>query len=119
MPGHAFRAAIERGDLDAALGLLADDAVFKPYEGRENVEKILRAAYATFEDFRYTDELAGDGVHGVVFRARVGTKEVEGLDLIRSDDDGIHEFTVMIRPASALMAVAEQMGAKLAAAGVG
>ena len=125
MSGSAFRAAVEGGDLDAALDLLADDAVFrspavfKPYEGRANVEKILRAAFATFEDFRYTDELAGAGVHGLVFRARVGEKEVEGLDLIRSDDDGIHEFTVMIRPASALMAVAEQMGAKLAAAGVG
>ena len=110
--------------MDAAVALLAEDvvfrspAVFKPYEGHETVATILRTVFGVFEDFRYTDELAGDGVHGLIFRARVGDKDVEGLDLIRSDDDGIHEFTVMIRPASALMAVAERMGARLAEAGV-
>ena len=125
MPGHAFRAAIERDDLDAAVGLLAEDAVFnspavfKPYEGREAVATILRAAYATFEDFRYTDELTGTGVHGLVFTARVGDKTVQGIDLIRADADGrIKDFTVMLRPASGLMAVAERMGAALEAAGV-
>ena len=125
MPGHAFRAAVESGDIDAAVALLAEDvtfrspAVFRPYEGREAVTAILRAAYATFEDFRYTDELEGDGVHGLVFDARVGDKQVQGLDLIRSDADGrIREFTVMVRPASALMALAQEMGAKLEAAGV-
>ncbi len=125
MPGHAFRQAIERGDVDAAVDLLADDAVFrspvvfKPYEGRQKVEVILRAAFATFEDFRYTDELEGDGVHGLVFEARVGDKSVQGLDLIRGDAEGsIVEFTVMVRPASGLMALAERMGAALEAAGV-
>ena len=125
MPAAAFRAAVERGDMDAAIDLLADDvvfrspAVFKPYEGREAVTTILRAAFATFEDFRYTDELQGDGVHGLIFEARVGDKQVQGVDLIRSDADGrIGEFTVMVRPASALMALAQEMGAKLEAAGV-
>jgi len=125
MPGHAFRAAVESGDIDAAVGLLAEDvvfnspAVFRPYEGRDAVTTILRAAYATFEDFRYTDELTGGGVHGLVFTARVGDKTVQGLDLIRADADGrIKELTVMLRPASGLMAVAERMGAALGAAGV-
>ena len=94
-------------------------AVFKPYEGREAVETILRAAFSIFEDFRYTDELTGEGAHGLVFQARVGDRSLEGLDLIRADADGrITEFTVMIRPASGLMAVAERMGAALEAAGV-
>ena len=122
---HPFRAAVERGDLDAALGLLAEDAVFnspavfKPYEGRAAVETILRAAYGTFEDFRYTDELEGEDAHGLVFEARVGDKSVQGLDLIRDDADGrIKDFTVMLRPASGLMAVAERMGAKLEEAGL-
>ena len=125
MPGHVFRAAIEQGDIDAAVALLADDAVFrspavfKPYEGREAVETILRAAFSIFEDFRYTDELTGQGAHGLVFQARVGDRSLEGLDLIRADAAGrIGEFTVMIRPASGLMALAERMGAALEDAGV-
>jgi ketosteroid isomerase-like protein len=125
MPGHAFRTAVERGDLDEAVALLADDvvfrspAVFRPYQGREVVETILRTVFGVFEDFRYTDELAGDGVHGLVFEARVGDRQLQGLDLIRDDADGrIAEFTVMVRPASGLMALAERMGPALQAAGV-
>ena len=125
MPAHAFRAAVERGDLDAAVDLLADDvvfrspAVYKPYQGRETVETILRTVFGVFEDFRYTDELEGERVHALIFEARVGDRELQGLDLIRPDADGrIAAFTVMVRPASGLMALAEQMGPALAAAGV-
>ena len=126
MPASDFRAAVERADLDAAVALLADDvtfrspAVFKPYEGRQTVETILRTVFTVFEDFRYTDELAGEGVHGLIFEARVGDKSVQGLDLLRPTPDGdrIAEVTVMIRPASGLMALAEKMGPALAAAGV-
>jgi SnoaL-like domain len=125
MEPHAFRAAVERADMDAAVGLLADDvafrspAVFKPYEGRDAVATILRTVFGVFEDFRYTDELAGDGVHGLLFDARVGDRSLQGIDLLRPDATGrIAEFTVMIRPASGLIALAERMGPALEAAGV-
>ena len=72
-----------------------------------------------FEDFRYTDELDGEGIHGLLFEARVGDRTLQGIDLLRPDADGrIAEFTVMIRPASGLIALAERMGPALAAAGV-
>ena len=125
MSVHPFRAAVEAQDIDAATALLADDvvfrspAVFKPYEGRETVSTILKTVFGVFEDFRYTDEMSGAGVHGLIFEARVGDRRLQGLDLIRPDADGrIAEFTVMVRPASGLMALAEQMGPALAAAGV-
>ena len=125
MAGSAFRAAVEAADLDAAVALLADDVTFnspvvhKPYSGRETVATILRAAYSVFEDFRYTDELEADGVHALIFRARVGDRQLQGMDLIRTDEEGrIADFTVMVRPASGLMALAEPMAAKLAAAGI-
>jgi hypothetical protein len=125
MSRHAFRAAVERADLDAAVALLAEDvvfrspAVFKPYEGRETVATILRTVFGVFEDFRYTDELDGDGVHGLLFDARVGERSLQGIDLLRPDADGqIAEFTVMVRPASGLVALAERMGPALQTAGV-
>ena len=126
MPHRAFRAAVERADMDAAVALLAEDvvfrspAVFKPYEGRETVATILRTVFGVFEDFRYTDELDGDGIQGLLFDARVGGRSLHGIDLLRPDADGqIAEFTVMIRPASGLIALAERMGPALEAAGVG
>ena len=119
---HPFRDAVEARDPDAMTELLADDATFnspvafQPFEGRDTVAQVLLAAFETFEDFRYTDELENDGVHALVFRARVGDKDVEGLDLIRMDDHGkIADFTVMVRPASALMALGQAMGPKVAA----
>ena len=119
---HAFRQALESQDFEAALETLSLDVVFnspvafKPYVGKEAVSGVLRAAFDTFEDFRYTDELSsGDGVTALVFRARVGDKDVQGIDLVRSDSDGlIEDFTVLVRPASALMALGEAMGPKVA-----
>src|SRR3954447_21755563 len=107
---HPFRAAVEARDIDAALATLGDDvafhspAVFHPYAGRETVGALLRLVFETFEDFRYTDELQGaDGTHALIFRARVGERDVEGLDLLRDDADGaVADFTVMIRPLSGL-----------------
>ena len=104
---------------------LSDDVVFhspvtfKPFEGREAVAALLGVVMGTFEDFRYTDELDGDGVKALVFQARVGDQQVEGLDLLRFDAEGrIDDFTVMVRPLSAAMALAEAVGKGLEAIGV-
>jgi hypothetical protein len=126
MPGREFRTAVEDRDLEKALALLADDvvfrspAVYRPYRGRDTVATILTTVFGVFEDFRYTDELSGEGAHALIFEARVGDKDLQGMDLIRSGADGkITELTVMVRPASGLIALAEKMGPALAAAGVG
>ena len=118
---HPFREAVERGDIEAAIDLLAPDVVFnspvahKPFEGKEATAGVLRAVFTTFEDFEYTDELDSGDVHALVFRARVGDKQVQGLDLLRLNADGqIKDFTVMVRPASGLMALGEAMAPKVA-----
>jgi SnoaL-like protein len=118
-----FRAAIERRDLDGMVATLSDDVVlhspvsFKPFEGREAVAQLFEILLRTFEDFRYTDDLPGAEVHAMIFRARIGDREVEGLDLIRPGPDGrIADFTVMVRPLTGVVALAEAVGAQLAAA---
>jgi hypothetical protein len=84
---------------------------FKPFEGREAVATLLGTVMRTFEDFRYIDELDTDGVKALVFQARVGDRQVQGLDLLRFDDEGlIEDFTVMVRPLSGAMALAEAVG---------
>jgi hypothetical protein len=118
---HPFRAAVEAGDIDAGLALFAHDATldspvaFKPFSGIEQVGVVLRAVFETFEDFHYTDELEGpDGTHALIFGARVGDKSVQGLDLLRTDSEGrITNLTVMIRPLSGVIALAEAMAPKV------
>ena|SRR2546423_1262435 len=118
-----FRAAIERRDLEGMVATLADDVVlhspvsFKPFEGKDAVAGLFEILLRTFEDFRYTDELRGEEVHALIFRARVGDRDVEGLDLVRPGPDGrIVDFTVMVRPLTGVVALAEAVGAQLAAA---
>ncbi len=122
MSSHdAFRTAVESADREAMVAALAPDVVFnspvkhKPFEGKDAVSQVLQAAFETFEYFRYVADLPGEDVHGLMFEARVGDRSVQGIDLFRVSDEGlIAELTVMLRPASAVMAMGEAMGPKLA-----
>ena len=123
MGAHPFRAAVEAQDLDGMIEALDPDVVFhspvtfKPFEGREATAQVLRAVFEVFEDFRYTDELEADATLALVFRARVGDRQVEGVDLLRLNPEGrIEDFTVLVRPLSAVTALGEAMRAKLAGA---
>ena len=119
---HPFRRAIEARDLDAAVALMREDVVFRspvvfsPYHGRETLRRILEAVIAVFEDFRYVREIGADDArdHALVFETRVGDKQVEGCDFIELDEDGaISALTVMVRPMSGAVALAEAMKAQL------
>ena len=118
---HPVRAAIEARDLDALAAQFSDDIVFNspvafhPFVGRGAVVEVLANVLEVFRDFTYVDELAGEGSHGLVFTAKVGERAVEGLDHLRFDADGlVREFTVMVRPLSGLIALAEAMGPRVA-----
>ena len=118
----AFRAAVERRDHAAAVALLAPDVVLRspilgspPFEGREAVARLMGGVLAEFEDLRYTDQGEAGQVHFLAFRARVRGREIETVDLIRVNHDGlIAEFTVVIRPMAGLAAVGAALGPHLA-----
>jgi hypothetical protein len=125
MSADAFKDAVLAGDESALAEVLADDvvfrspAVYKPYEGREATMLVLRAVSRVFEDFRYDDRFEGDDGEVLLFSARVGDRELNGIDLLRLDDAGkIRELTVMIRPLSGLTALVEAMGRELERMGV-
>ena len=120
---HPFGVAVEAGDHDAALATIADDVVFrspavhKPYQGRQQVAGILRLVATVFENFRYTNEWRDGRTTILFFEANVGDRDLQGIDILDENEAGlIEQLTVMIRPLSALQAVAAAMAAKLAAA---
>jgi hypothetical protein len=123
---HPFRAAAEKHDIDALLATLAPDVVlhspvtFAPYAGKETVGTLLRLVSEAFDGWRCVTETHDpDGVLGFVFRTRVGDRELEGLDLLRFNADGlIADLTVMIRPLSGLIALAQAIAPGLEAAGL-
>jgi hypothetical protein len=122
---NEFRAAVEAQDLERLVALLDEDVVFrspvvfKPYRGRDQVAVVLAAVVRVLEDFRYQREIgaADASDRALVFRARVGDRELEGCDLLHTNDAGlIDEFVVMVRPLSAALALVERMKGELAAA---
>lgn len=120
---RAFHDAVVAGDWETAVAQLADDVVFRspavhqPYQGAATVGALLRAVATVFEGFRYVDTFDEGDRAVLLFEARVGDRQLQGIDLLRFDATGrIREFTVMIRPLSGLTAVVEGMQAALASA---
>jgi hypothetical protein len=123
MKSDAFKQAAEAKDFSRAEELFSPEvvfrspAVFKPYEGLEALGVLLRAVAETFEDFRYVDQVETGDTAVLVFEARVGDRNLDGVDILRFDADGrIAEMMVMIRPLSGLNALAEAMAQRLGVA---
>jgi hypothetical protein len=119
---HPFRSALETGEVDSVLELVSPDivfnspVVFRPYRGREALDVILRAVTRVVQDFRFEREIGAEGAsdQALMFRARVGDRELHGCDFLHIGADGlIDEFTVMVRPLSAALAFAEAMKAEV------
>jgi len=119
-----WHAMIRTGDLKALPALLDPQAVFRspmahtPYPGAPVVSMILNTVFKVFEDFTYHRELASaDGLNVILeFSARVGDKQLKGIDMIRFNEQGkIVDFEVMVRPLSGLQALGEEMGKRLGA----
>ncbi|MFE9097503.1 nuclear transport factor 2 family protein [Streptomyces sp. NPDC007264] len=130
-----FRAAVDARDITALEDLFTEDVrfyspvKFQPFEGRPMVLGLFGVLLRTFDDFRYIGQYAGTGETGadgtespstvLLFRATVGGRDIHGIDLLHVDDDGrIKEFTVMVRPQSAVHALGEAVLAGLVADGL-
>jgi hypothetical protein len=120
MKSDLFRAAAESKDFSAIDDLFTEDVsfrspvVFKQYEGRDAVAMLLGAVSQVFEDFRYTDHIETGDSAALCFSARIGDRELEGIDLLHFDDQGkINDMAVYVRPMSGTHALAEAMQKKL------
>ncbi|MFM0285070.1 nuclear transport factor 2 family protein [Paraburkholderia megapolitana] len=117
-----WHAMIESRDLGGLGAITHPDVVFRspmafsPYHSAAALQLALTTVLQVFEDFTYHRQLASDDGLNVVleFSARVGDKNLKGIDFIRFDEAGkIVEFEVMVRPLSGLQALGEQMGARI------
>ncbi|MVO87751.1 nuclear transport factor 2 family protein [Streptomyces sp. p1417] len=130
-----FREAVEKRALSSIEELFTPDirlyspVKFQPFEGRESVMGLFGVLLRLFEDFRYVGSYEGaartsyDGSEAesavLLFRTTVNGKEIHGIDLLHFDEDGrIKEFTVMVRPQSAVRALGEAVYAGLVADGL-
>lgn len=118
-----FRAAVESKDFDRVVGTLSasvafrSPVVFGPYEGRDVVAALLRVVGQVLAPELAYQWQVHDGDREILcFTSRVGDREVEGVDLVRYDDQGqVAELVVMMRPLSALVALRDAVAPGLQA----
>lgn len=116
-----WHAVIASRDPDELVAMIAPDAVFhspavhSPQEGRDLVVAYLSAALVVLgPELTYHDTWQRENDAVLRFTTVVDGKDIEGIDLITWDDDGlIVSFTVMVRPIRALEAVIEAMAKQL------
>ncbi|MGW7455387.1 nuclear transport factor 2 family protein [Streptomyces sp. NPDC054787] len=130
-----FRAAVEKRDLAALEDLFTEDVrlyspvKFTPFEGRPMVMGLFGVLLRVFEDLRYVGRFEGTAETStdpaqtpstiLPFRATVDGKQIHGIDLLQFDEEGrIKEFTVMVRPQSAVQALGQAVLAGLTADGL-
>jgi limonene-1,2-epoxide hydrolase len=118
-----FRAAVESKDFGQVQATLAPDVrfrspvVFSTYDGRDAVGALLRVVGEVLApELSYQWQIQEGDREVLCFVTRVDGKDVEGVDLLRYDDQGlVAELVVMMRPMSGLTAVRDAIGARLAA----
>ena len=120
MKSDRFRAAAESKNFSAIDELFTEDVVFfspvvfKPYKGREAVAMLLGAVVQVFEDFRYVDQLETGDAAALAFSARVGDRELDGIDFLHFTAAGkVDRMAVYVRPMSGVNALAAAMQKKL------
>ena len=103
--------------------LLSESVVFyspvvhTPQTGKAITKQYLSAAFSVFfnESFSYVREIAGDRDAVLEFEVEIDEICVNGVDLIKWDDEGkIIEFKVIIRPLKAINLIHQKMAAMLA-----
>ena len=117
---HGF---IRSQDRNALWDLLHPDVVFEspvvhtPQRGRDITFKYLASATKVLggPTFTYVGEWTSDTGAVLEFTNDVEGITINGVDIIRFDDDGrITHFKVMVRPLKAMNLLHQLMGAKLA-----
>ena len=122
MRSDAFRRAVEALDLEATMATFSSSLVMhspvrdEPLQGKESMAPLFAILLRVFEDLRFVGSYRSvvDRAELLHFRWRLRDQEVEGVDLLHFDNEGlIDEYTVMIRPLSALVGLRDAVWSQL------
>jgi hypothetical protein len=111
---------MEARDAAAVRAAFAPDVVLSspiitmPFQGRDEVGDLFEVILEVVGPIHYLAEIPGDP-HVLSFRTDVKGTELEGVDLLHLDNEGlIREITVLLRPFPGIAAFLKATGPKLA-----
>ena len=116
----AFQTAFERNDFTPAAAVLADDVAFRspvlarPWRTRAVLEQLGPAMVRVFDEIAFAPVVAGDARAVLSWTGTVAGLDAEGVLLLDLDAAGlVADMAILVRPLTALQAVAQAMGAAL------
>lgn len=113
--GEARDAAAAASCLSADVELVSPLTAQFHFRGRQQVQDVLAAAFAVFDDLHVTAAVSDGPLHALFYRGRLGAQDVEEAQLLQLDDDGlIRRITLFVRPLPGLTALMRALGPELA-----
>lgn len=117
-----YRAAIDARDPQALAATCAPNVVFNSpitstvrFEGRGELAELFRSVLEVYDDLRCIDELASGEQRVLRLRARIGSQELDEVQILSLDAAGlVREVTMFVRPLPGLTALAAGIGPLLA-----
>src|SRR2546421_6459571 len=110
---------MEAGDHSAVVATFAPDVVLRspifevPFTGIDEASDLFAVLLEVLGPLTYVDEFPGDP-HVLHFTGEIKGRRLEGIDLLRFDDEGrVREITVFFRPFPAVAGFLSAMGPKL------
>jgi len=86
----------------------------EPLIGKQAACCILPVVFCLFDDFHYVDVFSGRRTHALIFRAEVSGIPLEGVDYVRTDENGfVTELSVTMRPLKAITELSKAISAKV------
>lgn len=111
---------VRERDVEALAPLLAPDVevgappYWEPFRGALLAQHLLGLILETIEGFTYHREWQDGAELALEFRGRVGTFELQGIDLISLDASGrIRRLDVLMRPVNSVNALIEKIAPRM------
>ena len=120
-PPTPYRAALDARDADALAAACAPGVAFNSpitsrirFEGREDFRELARTVLDLYDEFRVVEEFGSYETRAVHMHARVGSQELDEVQILRLDDQGrVREITMFVRPLAGLAALTAALGPRL------
>ena len=112
----AFLAAAQARDATSAAAQLADYVILEgpidvePFVGREQVAKVVSQLLVAIDEFTVTEIMSRDGHFAVLTNIKIGTTEIDGIDLIGINAEGkVASLSIHLRPMRAIVALQNRL----------
>lgn len=117
----AFLAGAQARDATNAAAHLAEYVILEspiaaePYVGRAQVANVLSRTLEVIDEFTVTEIISGEGQFAVMTNIKIGTTEIDGMDLIGINAEGkVASLVVHLRPLRAVVALQNRLAPALA-----